>query len=647
MSADACRPGPPATRLKKTLLLLGTFVMVSGAALLWMTEGHLQRYLLRSFTAHTGRPVRVDGEFQLHLLSRHPHLTATRVTIDNPPWMPPGVTAEVGRLALLLQWQFSTRPLQIRRLELEQAKFHLVRAADGRANWLASENGAGSGPPLIRSLSMPEARVELHDARRHLEFEGTVSAGDAGDQGQPPPLRITGAGQLNGRAAAFVIQGEPLALARPDRPYHFSLQEHSGATQLAGRGLLEQAFDFRRLQGSFTAAGPDLKDLYFVIGLGLPHTGPFRASGKVARQGLRFDYRDLAISSGASDLRGALSVEGSRSRIRIEGELTAELLRLADLGARAAGRTAPDPDPALRLPDTPLRTGGLRRMEARVKVRLRALQLGPETLRSVSGVVAIRHGVLSVEEVQAALGDGSLAGRARFDAAHETPRGELNLSLTGVPLDQLSGRDDSDSFVQGTLSARVQLNGSGKSLHELAASANGTATAVVPHGALRASIAQATSLDLSGALGVLRKSHKETGVRCGVASFDAHQGVLSLRTFLIDTDESLITATGEVHLDTEALDLRLRGRPKKPQLALRSAVTVGGTLSHPQVRLVGREVAAQAGAAVALGVLLTPLAAVLAFVNPGLQRDADCAALLAQADVPAGADEQPVAPTEP
>jgi hypothetical protein len=109
----------------------------------------------------------------------------------------------------------------------------------------------------------------------------------------------------------------------------------------------------------------------------------------------------------------------------------------------------------------------------------------------------------------------------------------------------------------------------------------------LPHGALPASIAQATSLDLSGALGVLLNSHKETGVRCGVASFDAHQGVLSLRTFLIDTDESLITAAGEVRLDTEALDLRLRGRPKKPQLALRSAVAVGGTPRHPQVRLVG------------------------------------------------------------
>jgi hypothetical protein len=98
-------------------------------------------------------------------------------------------------------------------------------------------------------------------------------------------------------------------------------------------------------------------------------------------------------------------------------------------------------------------------------------------------------------------------------------------------------------------------------------------------------------------------------------------------------------------MDTEALDLTLRGRPKKPQLALHAAVAVGGTLRHPQVRLVGREVAAQAGAAAALGVLLTPLAAVLAFVNPGLQRDADCAALLAQANLPAAAGEPPATPT--
>jgi len=38
-----------------------------------------------------------------------------------------------------------------------------------------------------------------------------------------------------------------------------------------------------------------------------------------------------------------------------------------------------------------------------------------------------------------------------------------------------------------------------------------------------------------------------------------------------------------------------------------------------------------AGGAIALGVLLTPVAAMLAFVDPGLAKDADCATLLAQA----------------
>jgi hypothetical protein len=86
-----------------------------------------------------------------------------------------------------------------------------------------------------------------------------------------------------------------------------------------------------------------------------------------------------------------------------------------------------------------------------------------------------------------------------------------------------------------------------------------------------------------------------------------------------------------VHMDTETLDLTLHGRPKKTVLGLRSAVAIRGTLSKPEVSLSGHGMLAQAGIAVALGAVLTPLAAVLAFVNPGLVHEPDCAALLAQA----------------
>ena len=54
---------------------------------------------------------------------------------------------------------------------------------------------------------------------------------------------------------------------------------------------------------------------------------------------------------------------------------------------------------------------------------------------------------------------------------------------------------------------------------------------------------------------------------------------------------------------------------------------IGSHLRGPLVRFY----AAQAGEAIALGVLLTTVAAMLAFVDPGLAEDMDCAALLADA----------------
>jgi len=205
-----------------TLAGIGVLLAVFATALA-IASHHLEGALLGALTARTGREIRVEGSFAAQLLSLHPQLTATEVSIGNPPWMPPGTMAHIGRLSLDLDWQLAVLPVRIRRLEMEHAVLHLLRDASGRSNWHLQETGAGKGPPLIASLSVPGAHLELHDERRHLEFSGTVSAGDAG-AGATSPLRIEGAGQLNGRAATFSIEGEALAQARRDQPYHFTLQ---------------------------------------------------------------------------------------------------------------------------------------------------------------------------------------------------------------------------------------------------------------------------------------------------------------------------------------------------------------------------------------------------------------------------------------
>lgn len=626
-------------------LALAAAALAAALALAWP---HLQARLLGLIAARTGRQIEVRGAFETHLLSLHPRLTVRAVSVGNPPWSPPGAFAEIAALTLDFDWQLGAPLLQLRGITMEHAVLHLLRAADGKANWQLHEGGTGRGPEHLRRLVVPDAQVDLRDERHHLQFRGVVSAADARIASGAAPLQIQGSGQLNGRPATFSLQGDPLQQVRPGQPYHFSLEERSGATHLSGHGALDQAFDFRYLEGDFSATGPDLKDLYFLVGIHLPDTAAFELSGRLTRKLGLFVYSDLHINCGKSDLGGTLRVATGAGPPRIEAELSSDLLRLADIGARAAGREPePAPTAGLRIPDTPLPLAGIRRGDARVSFRARNLAVGTRTFSPASAVISFDHGVLSIENLTAGLAAGTISGSARLDARREQAHGELTLLAKAIELDRLRGASGREPPLGGTLSARTQLTGTGTSLHALAASASGALTAVIPHGVMRASLAEFTSLDVTGALGVAMRHGGETAIRCGVASFVAHDGVANVQSLVLDTDAALVTGGGSIHLDSETLDLTLRGRPKRPALVLRSAVAIRGTLAHPQIGLSGHEVLAQAGAAIALGAVLTPLAAVLAFVNPDLAHDADCASLLAQARAPGAAAAPAAAAPKP
>jgi uncharacterized protein involved in outer membrane biogenesis len=93
----------------------------------------------------------------------------------------------------------------------------------------------------------------------------------------------------------------------------------------------------------------------------------------------------------------------------------------------------------------------------------------------------------------------------------------------------------------------------------------------------------------------------------------------------------LVTGGGHINLQTEAIDLAIKGQPKKVRLfRLRTPIELQGHLKSPKVGISVGKTATQAGVAAALGTLLTPLAAIVAFVDPGLADDANCAALLAE-----------------
>jgi len=125
----------------------------------------------------------------------NPQVIAEQVTIGNPPWMPAGLTAEVGRLTLLLKLPWFDHPGGLVRLDMEGATLHLVRMRRSRqlANDRSCRKRIHKKLAIIRSLSVPMLTLNSRTIVDICQFVGTVSASGPDDPGAPQPVRIVGA----------------------------------------------------------------------------------------------------------------------------------------------------------------------------------------------------------------------------------------------------------------------------------------------------------------------------------------------------------------------------------------------------------------------------------------------------------------------
>jgi uncharacterized protein involved in outer membrane biogenesis len=228
---------------------------------------------------------------------------------------------------------------------------------------------------------------------------------------------------------------------------------------------------------------------------------------------------------------------------------------------------------------------------------------------------------------------GKLAGRVSINGRKATPVTDLDMRLTNVTLQQFVSSKGGAPPIEGTLQARAQLHGVGDTIHKAASSADGKVVLVVPHGKVRQAFAELLGINVANGLYLLlSKDNRETDLRCAVADFNVKNGVMNVSNAVFDTGVVRAQGKGSVNLGAETLDLRLEGQTKKPRiLRLWAPITLKGTLLHPSPGVDAGKAAGQVGIAVAIGAVLAPLAAILPFIEPGLAKDADCAALVGEA----------------
>jgi uncharacterized protein involved in outer membrane biogenesis len=253
----------------------------------------------------------------------------------------------------------------------------------------------------------------------------------------------------------------------------------------------------------------------------------------------------------------------------------------------------------------------------------------------LSAALTIDAGQARLDPLAFTIAQGSFAGTVELDGRADMPRARLAMDIRRMDLHRFFAGTRFAPQTSGTLAGHLELAGRGRSTAELLGGADGRATLLMAGGSLSALLIEAAGLDIAKALGLALGRDQPMAVRCLVADFGLSGGDARTRALVLDTEGAVITGDGDINLRNERMGLRLTAHPKDASpFSARAPVLVNGTLKKPTIGIDPAAEAARGGLAVALGALLTPLAAIIPFLEPGLGEDQDCGRLIQQAQAP-------------
>lgn len=619
-------------------LLLAALLLCE--ALGWpFLRGPVERAAARA----TASAVTIEAPFRVRFVFG-PHVQARRIVVGAAHGLPLPHFVDAREVRVDWRWADIRRwrdgaPLRLQALRAHALDARLQRLADGRASWQLGqrqEQPAGDAAlPRFGLLALDEGHVEIDD--RPLALRATVDlSGSEGEGGRGIAARARGQYREHGLdlraqtpAALPLLDESEQAPALPVR-----LEGTVGRVVLAFDGRAAALLTGRRLDGALRLQGPSLAAVGSPLGLALPATPPFQLVGRLAHDAGVWRLVAERAAIGSSRLAGDFRYDGTREPGRLSGQLGGERLALADLGpavgtrAATASRPPPDAPPPRVLPQREFNLPQLRGMDADVQVAVGELDFGSEALAPVRELrtrVRLDDAVLRLDALSGVFGGGRVEGWSALDARQTPARWSLELNFERVDVDRWipalrrgGGDDTRRALLTGILEGRLALAGRGRSTAQILGSADGDGRLLLRRGTVSHLLTEAAGIDLAQALGVLVRGDEPLPLRCARLEFGVEDGLVVPRVAVIDNRDSTVLVDGRASLADETLALRAQARPKDfSPLSLRTPVLIGGHFSRPEVGLQASRLAGRAAAAIALGVLAAPVAALLPFVDPG------------------------------
>ena len=357
-----------------------------------------------------------------------------------------------------------------------------------------------------------------------------------------------------------------------------------------GTELMNVEFDVR-------IAGPNLGRAAQAFDVQNLPAEAYRFEGALKRSGDSYTIDNLVAEVGDNDLSGSFGVEIA-PRIRLTGRLESSHLDLAGLREQSDDVAEPDedaPKPDHLIPDTPLPLQVFDAADVDVSLRLRHLATEHQDIGDVEFKIVIEDDKLHVETGEVVLSNGGTLAAA-LDLDRTAPdHADLNASILAR---QFSFREavDADGIpvTRPRRDLELSLSGSGSSVRDLAASADGSISLHLGEGDIDNAFSGFLMRDmvsqLFSTINPLAREEKYTRLDCGFFVFDIVGGVARGRAIGLQTDKLSVASLGTLNLATEALDFSFRIKQREGiGISLSSVINpyvkVGGTLASPVLQV--------------------------------------------------------------
>ncbi|QDZ08967.1 AsmA family protein [Sphingomonas panacisoli] len=618
---------------------------------LYITKGRFLKHPFESITTKlVGRPVKVQGDFQLYFAPLQIKFYAEGLSVANPQWatkpnlfQAQKVDTRIAPLSLI----FGKRRLYW--LDLTGGAIDLEwNAAHTTNTWTFADTGGKPFEiPRIDRATVAGTTVRYIDPQMRLATDLAIDTVTALDKTIGKAVGLRGTGRIRDTPFRVVAQ-----LLSPDATVNrgenkLTLRAWAANNVIDVAGTLPSATDVEDVQLRTRAQGRNLAELLAIIGVVLPNTRGYDLRAEMVKDGPEYRFTHLAGRFGNSDLAGRLTVTNGE-RLRLDSVLATRSLDIVDAapfigynpdivatkGAMAAA-AATGAGPTRIMPDAALPVAELQRFDAGLKWTIGDIKSKNVPVSNVDLTLSLDHGKLALSPLTFAMARGNVASDIVFDTRARPAADSYDIRLSPTPMGRLlAGYGVDESGTSGTIKGRIQLAGRGDTIHDSLASATGRIAFVMPSGSFWTRNVQLSELDIGTFIQKMfeHKLKEPVQINCGLIGFTVRDGIAAADPILIDTQKNVILGRGGFSFKNESLDMAFRADGKKFSIfSGQSPVGLNGYFAKPGIDVISPELVGRAGAGIGLGVVASPLAAILAFVDIGDAKSAQCGPVLAGA----------------